>query len=79
MKEQKVRERHEYLRSPETCIEEKIRTVPPEALTESTKLTYLFLVATSEFLRIAETEVVFSVRWRFRGAIDDYGFQKTSL
>lgn len=69
-----------YLRSPETCIDEKIRTVPPEALTESTKLTYLFLVATSALLRIAEKQRSYLVdSWRFHGAMDDYDFQKILL
>ena len=37
-------------RSPETCIEENMCTVPPYFLTPSTKFTYFCLVAMSAFL-----------------------------
>ena len=39
-----------YLRSPDTCMDENMRAVPPECFTEFTKLTYFCLVATSELL-----------------------------
>lgn len=40
-----------YLRSPETCMDENIWTVPPESLTESTKLTYFCRSVISLFLQ----------------------------
>lgn len=40
-----------YLRSPETCMDENIWTVPPESLTESTKVTYFCRSVISLFLQ----------------------------
>jgi hypothetical protein len=43
-----------HSRSPETCNEENMCTVPPYSLTDSTKFTYFCRVATSAFLQVKQ-------------------------